>query len=54
MEHSRHLKEEQIIDCTGARVAEDGKRYQVQYDGAWIDVEHDIYERVRQIQDSCA
>jgi hypothetical protein len=58
MEHARTLKEDEIIACTGARVAEDGaaqaKHYQVQFDGAWIDVDFDIYERVRQIQDSCA
>lgn len=60
----RALKDEQIIACTGARIAEeqqraanaqgDGKTYQVQFDGAWINVDYDTYERVRQIQDSCA
>lgn len=54
----QHLKEEQIIECTGARIAEDGapdhKTYQVQLDGAWITVNFDTYERVREIQDSCA
>jgi hypothetical protein len=58
MQPQRTLKEDEIIACTGARIAADSKpghkHYQVQYDGAWIDVEHDIYERVRQIQDSCA
>ncbi|MET0285952.1 MAG: hypothetical protein ABW352_15830 [Polyangiales bacterium] len=56
MEHSPVLKENEIIACTGARVADEGghERYQVQFDGAWIEVEHAIYERVRQIQDSCA
>jgi hypothetical protein len=57
------LKEEQIIACTGARIADegqrdgasqDGKGYQVQFDGAWINVDYETYERVRQIQDSCA
>jgi len=54
----RTLKEEQIIECTGARIEDGGaanhKAYQVQLDGAWINVDHETYERVRQIQDSCA
>lgn len=58
MEHVRTLKEDEIIACTGARVGDDGaaghKHYQVQFDGAWIDVDFDVYERVRAIQDSCA
>jgi hypothetical protein len=58
MEQSRTFKEDEIIACTGARIADDGKagnkHYQVQFDGAWFDVEHEVYERVRQIQDSCA
>jgi hypothetical protein len=51
----QHLKEEDIIACTGARIPEGAAEvYQVQFDGAWVDVPRDIYERVREIQDSCA
>jgi hypothetical protein len=58
MSSQRTLSEQEITDCTGARVdtssGEQDKRYQVQLDGMWIDVDFDAYERVRQIQDSCA
>ncbi|HEX5657332.1 MAG TPA: hypothetical protein VFX59_09055 [Polyangiales bacterium] len=57
-QHTRTFKEDEIIACTGARIAGDGEaedpHYQVQFDGAWVDVNPDVYERVRQIQDSCA
>ena len=60
MSQKRTLQENEIIACTGARVAgqpqgaSDTGRYEVQLDSQWIEVDHDSYERVRQIQDSCA
>ena len=60
MSTKRELREDEIIACTGARVASEPQgagapgRYEVQLDGAWVEVEHANYERVRQIQDSCA
>ena len=60
MSTKRTLQENEIIACTGARVtgepkgSKDSGRYEVQLDSQWIEVDHDSYERVRQIQDSCA
>ncbi len=62
MAANRTLSESEIIECTGARIAQggnadrpkDGSGYEVQLDGMWIAVDFASYERVRQIQDSCA
>jgi hypothetical protein len=59
---TRVLSDEEIKQSTGARAASerasssskgDGQ-YEVQLDGAWVAVDFESYERVRQIQDSCA
>ena len=58
--NKRTLQDDEIIACTGARVAtepqgsQDTGRYEVQLESQWVEVDHASYERVRQIQDSCA
>jgi hypothetical protein len=49
----RALSESEITECTGARTSS-ADVYEVQLEGEWIRVDRPSYERVREIQDSCA
>jgi hypothetical protein len=65
---TRLLSEQEITECTGARLGgsvtagtthdapanKHKAAYEVQLDGSWIEVDYETYERVREIQDSCA